>query len=255
VTLGDSFTFGEDVSDDETFPCHLGTLMPAAEVINLGVGGYGHDQMALYLEREGVKYRPDVVVLGFMAEDVERNLLGFRDYWKPRFSLQGGRIELERRSIPTVEETLRGEFLRVKVFDLLEMAVTRYRYRTGRLGKREQEVTERILDEVVETGVKAGARTLFAYLAVRDEIKGDDPSEGEAFFQGYCDSRMKRYQPAFSCIDARPEFRRRARAGESFRGGHTEGHYDRAGQMLVAREIAAHLQGSSAGAMRDRGRR
>ncbi len=252
VTLGDSFTFGEEVSDDENFPYYLGTLMPAAEVINMGVGGYGHDQISLYLEREGVKYSPDVIVLGFIAEDVERNLLGFRDYWKPRFSLRGERLALETRSLPTVDETLGREFLRIKTFDLFEMMATRYRYQTGYNRKREQQITEKLLDRIIDVGVAGHVRMVFAYLAVRDEIKGDDPSEGESFFKDYCDSRTKRYETKFSCIDTRPEFRRRARAGESFRGGQREGHYDRGGHLLVAGEIAAHLEGGSAGGARDR---
>jgi hypothetical protein len=252
VTVGDSFTFGEEVSDDETFPYYLGTLMPAAEVINMGVGGYGHDQMSLYLEREGLKYSPDVIVLGFLAEDAARNLLGFRDYWKPRFSLRGEGLRLETRSIPTVDETLGREFLRIKTFDLFEMMATRYRYQTGDNQKREQQITENLLDRIIDLGVAAHVRMLFAYLAVRDEIKGDGPSGGESFFEGYCDSRMKRYGTKFSCVDTRPEFRRRARAGDTFRGGQTEGHYDRAGHLLVAREIVAHLEGNSVGDAQDR---
>src|SRR5262245_21643077 len=66
VALGDSFTFGEEVSDDQTYCHQLEALLPGTEVLNLGVHGYGHDQMLLYLEEEGVKYRPDVVLLGFV---------------------------------------------------------------------------------------------------------------------------------------------------------------------------------------------
>ncbi len=250
VTLGDSFTFGEEVSDGENFPSYLETLVPAAEVINMGVGGYGHDQISLYLEREGVKYGPDLIVLGFIAEDIERNRLRFRDYWKPRFSLRGETLELETRSIPTVDETLRKEFLRVKAFDLFDMVVTLYRYRTGYNRKREQQITEKILDRIVDVGVTADARVVFAYLAVRDEIKGDDPSEGESFFRDYCDSRTKRYETKFSCVDTRPEFRRRARAGESFRGGQREGHYDRVGHLLMAPPEARETAAAGDGALR-----
>ena len=52
--LGDSFTFGEDVGDDETYSHHLEQLLPGTEVINLGVHGYGHDQMLIYLREEGI---------------------------------------------------------------------------------------------------------------------------------------------------------------------------------------------------------
>jgi len=43
-------------------------------VLNLGVGGYGTAQQLLYLEEEGVRYRPNLVVLAFyLGNDVQNN--------------------------------------------------------------------------------------------------------------------------------------------------------------------------------------
>ncbi|MBU1849701.1 MAG: hypothetical protein KKH40_03155, partial [Nanoarchaeota archaeon] len=39
------------------------------EVINLGVSGYGTDQELILLQKEGLKYNPDVVILGFYLEN------------------------------------------------------------------------------------------------------------------------------------------------------------------------------------------
>jgi hypothetical protein len=64
VMLGDSITFGTGVSDGETFSDRLDAL-PGLEVVNLGVDGYGTDQELIRLEREGLAYRPRVVVLNF----------------------------------------------------------------------------------------------------------------------------------------------------------------------------------------------
>ena len=80
LVLGDSFTFGDEVSDHETYPYFLQQLLPDSEVINLGVHGYGHDQMLLYFLEEGEKYTPDIVILGFYSGDMDRNMLSFRDY-------------------------------------------------------------------------------------------------------------------------------------------------------------------------------
>lgn len=55
---GDFFTFGDEASDDETYPYYLQQMLLGAEVINMGVHGYGHDQMLIYLKEEGMKYRP-----------------------------------------------------------------------------------------------------------------------------------------------------------------------------------------------------
>ena len=44
------------------------------EVLNLGVGGYGTAQQLLTLEEDGLRYRPDLVVLGFfLGNDVQNN--------------------------------------------------------------------------------------------------------------------------------------------------------------------------------------
>jgi hypothetical protein len=69
LILGDSFTFGDEVSDDETYASYLQEMLPHVEVINMGVHGYGHDQMLLLFKEEGVKYDPDIVILGFVALD------------------------------------------------------------------------------------------------------------------------------------------------------------------------------------------
>jgi hypothetical protein len=51
--------------------------------------GYEHDQMPLYLEEVGAGFQPDVVLLGFVHLDMERNLLGFSDFATPWFTLCG----------------------------------------------------------------------------------------------------------------------------------------------------------------------
>ena len=46
----------------------------AAEVINTGVAGNSTAEELIFLEQEGIKYRPDVVVLGFFGNDLHENL-------------------------------------------------------------------------------------------------------------------------------------------------------------------------------------
>ena len=106
LILGDSFTFGDEVSDDETYSHYLQEMLPHAEVINMGVHGYGHDQMLILFKEEGVKYQPDIVILGFLALDMSRNLLEFRDFAKPRFVLENGELELTGTPVPRPEDIL-----------------------------------------------------------------------------------------------------------------------------------------------------
>ena len=107
VVVGDSFTFGDEVRDEEAYPYVLDGLLPEAEVVNFGVHGYGHDQMLLLLREQALAYQPDVVVLGFVRDDMERNMLAFRDFAKPRFVLAGDSLSLRNVPVPTPEEVMR----------------------------------------------------------------------------------------------------------------------------------------------------
>jgi hypothetical protein len=97
VMLGDSITFGYGVRDGETFSAVMESLAPPLEVVNLGVQGYGTDQELLKLEREGLAYAPDVVVLNVcLANDLLDNAAArpIYDgvYPKPYFRLEEGRL-------------------------------------------------------------------------------------------------------------------------------------------------------------------
>jgi hypothetical protein len=99
AVFGCSQTFGAGVEDDETWAALVGRAL-GVEVLNFGVHGFGTDQQLLYFERDGVRFTPDVVVLGFASYHLERNLQGFRFYAKPRFVLDGGELRLAGTPVP-----------------------------------------------------------------------------------------------------------------------------------------------------------
>jgi len=76
ICLGDSFTFGVGVSDEETYPRQLEDLLTKRwpgrrpEVINAGVQGYATYQEVDWLRSRGVEFDPDVVVLAVYFNDV-----------------------------------------------------------------------------------------------------------------------------------------------------------------------------------------
>lgn len=104
AVVGDSYTFGECAEDRETFPAVLERALPGAEVLNLGVMGYGQDQALLRLRRDGFAHQPDIAVFGFHMTDMSRNTLAFRGYGKPRFRLTEGGLELENVPVPQPED-------------------------------------------------------------------------------------------------------------------------------------------------------
>jgi hypothetical protein len=217
VVLGDSFTFGEEVSDAETWAARLQALAPETEVLNLGVHGYGHDQMLVYLREEGIRYKPDVVLLGFVHVDMARNLLDFRDYAKPRFQLKEGRLELRSSPVPIPETLIAGEQWRSKLLDLLLMFRSRFEERSGATERRARVITAALLDEIALVSASGGAKPVFAYLPVEEELDGADraPTDGQRFFADYCGTRH------VACLDLRPAFRERVAAGTTLKArGH-----------------------------------
>ncbi|MCX5660977.1 MAG: SGNH/GDSL hydrolase family protein [Planctomycetota bacterium] len=97
VFLGDSFTFGDGVRLDDTFPQVAARLLnqrlpspaaasaPAAtspasptsriEALNFGVGGYNTTQELYILEKQALATSPDLVVLAYVLNDAEPPLL------------------------------------------------------------------------------------------------------------------------------------------------------------------------------------
>lgn len=80
VGLGDSFTLGYEVEQEDTFLHQLETNLKGrgfehVEVINLGVSGFGTSEELITLKEEGMRYDPDLVVLGYFVNDIQNNIM------------------------------------------------------------------------------------------------------------------------------------------------------------------------------------
>lgn len=75
VCLGDSFTFGEGVNNEHTYPEIAARFLrkegKQTDACNLGVGGYNTTQSLNTLLRIGFDLKPDAVVLGYTLNDAE----------------------------------------------------------------------------------------------------------------------------------------------------------------------------------------
>lgn len=73
VVLGDSVTFGNDLPEEAAYPRQLEARLadPEAswEVLNFGLGGYDTLQEVALLEHRGVRFRPEIVIVGFSLND------------------------------------------------------------------------------------------------------------------------------------------------------------------------------------------
>ncbi len=80
---GDSFVYGADVENDQTFPHYLSRRFGVG-VANYGVSGYGPDQALLRLERHLTQgQRPKIVVLGMPSENIARVVNIYRKLYIP----------------------------------------------------------------------------------------------------------------------------------------------------------------------------
>lgn len=88
LVIGDSFTFGWGVNDDQTYPAVLQRLLEARapsqriEVINAGFAAcYSPDTYYLYLKRDGLALEPDAIVVGlFVGNDLDSDF-AFENEW------------------------------------------------------------------------------------------------------------------------------------------------------------------------------
>jgi lysophospholipase L1-like esterase len=226
AAFGDSFTHGNDLANDLTWPALLEQLDPALEVLNYGVGGYGVDQMLLRYEAEGARFRPRVVLIGFMTDDIGRQLSVFRRFLtprspfpfsKPRFVLEGDGLRLVPNPMSRREDyralledepgTLRrlGEhdfffqrgYFRGPLDRLPSMRLLKVEWRqlaVGNLyqpGSQAMAVTTRVIDRFVGLIRERGARPLIVIL----------PGGGD--IRRFLASHSRGYQPFLSFLDSR----------------------------------------------------
>lgn len=112
--IGDSYTFGEGLNDNETLPWHVQEMARNKNVINHSVGGYGTCQTMLRLKqlKESLS-KGDMVIYGMSIFHEERNTADPRqDYWLaisshlhqsgyPRCKLREGQVVQEESRVWT----------------------------------------------------------------------------------------------------------------------------------------------------------
>jgi hypothetical protein len=103
LSFGDSFTHGDGVDAEEAFPELLNTMDQRIDSLNLGVSRYGLDQEYLMYLDHGATFKPDLVLICFMPENILRHVNVFRPFYaygdnppltKPRFYLDSGKLKL-----------------------------------------------------------------------------------------------------------------------------------------------------------------
>lgn len=229
VVIGDSYTFGEGVNDDETFSAFLERQLPGSDIINLGVHGYGTDQQLLRLQRDGLPYRPDVIVFGYYEDDISRNRMRFRDYLKPHFSIVNDRLELDNDPIPSPEDYKAR--LHVRSLGYLNIFMTRLRER--RLEADNVERSKRLLAEIAAQARRAAATLVTVYLPTPDQVR-DNETAHPGLFSYTC------ALPDVVCVDPTASLHRVTASAPDWRSLFRY-HYAPELHQVIAQELAREI--------------
>lgn len=169
LVIGDSFVWGYGVEERETFAKVLETGLAHrdvdVDVINGGVAGYGTDQELLWLRSEGVRYRPDLVILVMCGNDDDENnsKIVYNVYHKPWFTqTAGGELVLGGVPVPLASRALKLKHWLFAHSALVYRAKTGIidRFRQPRRGERARGfgLTLALVDAIDRVARDAGAR-------------------------------------------------------------------------------------------------
>jgi hypothetical protein len=201
ILVGDSFTEGYGVHDDETFGWLLDARMPDRGVLNLGTAGYSTLQslimMEMLFDREEFLHgvaEPDIVFYGFVDHHLARNVAlpswirglethatGFGGPIQVPYALLEGAGGLQRfppEAWPLVRWTKRSAFAALAVDAWMER---RTRERTPQMDAVAFALMEEMEDLAQESGVAFGVAFLFGSRALARHLDTSLRERGIAF--------------------------------------------------------------------------
>jgi len=282
LILGDSFVEAIQVERDDNF-CRLlegrlNSSMPGEnfEIINAGISGYSPLLEYLFLEREGMKYDPDIVVLCFFMNDVfedreykdmarfDKNGLPISVHYEgfDKFKQLKGWKRLERSVCNKIKSFLKRSrfytFLKKRTYVLLKRlglkksSVNRNQF----LVLREQEYpeekgmwadTEKYIHAIDELAEKNDSRMLLVSIPLEAELVNDPKDAAfKSYFKNKPYSKRVRENLLRICrgrniyfIDLLEEFRDAEAEGLYFRD---DGHFNANGHRMTADILHRHLR-------------
>jgi hypothetical protein len=242
LAVGNSYTFGDEVSDDESWPAQLEKMLHHP-VVNGGVFGYGIDQVVLRARRLVERVEPEWVVLAFIPDDVSRCELSVSGSGKPYFRIVDGVLQLENQPVPEPSPVPIGLFRRVlgyswTVHSVMKRVVPRWwfegRNRRERAHHDGVAVAVALLREFAED---LGRRyiTLAVVAEADSQLLPEDQQMAAALMAALVGSGVR-------CLDLHPELvALRARDPAQFQALY-RGHMTALGNRWVAERIAGLLR-------------
>jgi hypothetical protein len=113
-SFGDSYTYSDEVAIADSWAKQIAKTEPSLEVLNYGLPASAPDQAYLRYLKVGADYHPAGVFIGYMSENLERDVNVYRPFYssyfqnfvftKPRFRMVGGHLVLAPNPLPTTDD-------------------------------------------------------------------------------------------------------------------------------------------------------
>src|ERR1035441_7372993 len=112
--FGDSYTYSDEVGIHDSWAKQIAATDPALEILNYGLPASAPDQAYLRYLKVGTDYHPAGVFIGYMSENLERDVNVYRPFYssyyqnfvftKPRFRMDPGQLVLVPNPLPTRQD-------------------------------------------------------------------------------------------------------------------------------------------------------
>jgi lysophospholipase L1-like esterase len=262
LLLGDSHTAGFEVDQDQTYASVLEKSLRQrgirAEVLNTGISGFGTAEELAYLENEGVRYSPDVVVVAFFANDYSDNVrAGLYRLLDGHLSLASQRyvpaVDILRMTlaIPGLKWLGENSYAYSYVFNAVwglfkarsiqqaatEQAGPEVAVPAGEVTAGAEALTVALLERIAEVGQRMGAYTILVDIPVKDGPSGI----GSSFTPAVRDVGTK----AFSHVLESDEFLAGRPAGQPAHVAHGHHHINADAHRRLGEALAQILMRST----------
>jgi lysophospholipase L1-like esterase len=250
AAVGDSFTFGVGVDQEDTWVYRLAKAL-GREVVNLGIPAQGPPQYTRVLKRYALSLHPRAIFYCFYFNDLDaanrfyrmkRTLIPVSRYLR-QYSVLYNLISESRRSPASEPETPEGEGIGLNIN---AEALQRTLQRQNRNFDQRWQLTVKELDEALGASRAASVELIMLYLPSRWEVYWDSirsqyqlPDSLDIYrlrrtVVEYCSKRQ------IACFDLTDALKQEARQGKQlyFR---SDGHWNKEGNRIVADALEKFL--------------
>ena len=225
VAYGDSFTFGDEVGDDDTWVNLVDRAWPHAVVENRGVLGWGTDQVLLRARDDLARgERPGLVLVGVNAVSLMRTDEQVGAWLKPWLT---GNLVPVGQPVPNPDELVTGVMWRPWSVDLARVVLARRR------PPLRSETATMILDGLWALFLDNGVPFTLVWLPQGQDWEAPAGSRERRLFLEWCDLRKA------PCVDLTSSFVEAHNTGVRLLG---RAHWTVAGNQLAADELVQRIQ-------------